>query len=78
MSDDPIYFTVLDGKLYGTYLVPSENQPEVEHVEPEALTEKNFDDLPGWYQQWVMNLAPSRKFLRAIYSGLKDEREGGS
>jgi len=73
MSDGPIHFTAFDGKLYGVYLVPSEDQQEVERVEPEALTEKDFDELPEWYQQWVIELAPSREFLGAIYSGLKAE-----
>jgi len=76
MSDDPICFTAFNGTLYGAYLVASEGQQEVEHVEPEALTEKDFDSLPKWYQQWVMELAPSREFLEAIYSGLKVEGEG--
>jgi len=76
MSDDPICFTAFDGKMYGVYLVPSEDQQEVDCVEPEALTEKDFNDLPEWYQQLVMELAPSREFLAAIYSGLKVEGEG--
>lgn len=73
MSEYPIFFTEYEGKLYGAYLVPSEGQQEVEHVEPEALTEKDFGDLPEWYQQWVMELAPSREFLETVYSGLRPE-----
>jgi len=76
MSEYPIFFTPYEGELYGVYLVPCEDtRPPANYAEPEPLTEQDPESWPEWFQEWTLELGPSRDFLEALYSGLRPEEE---